>query len=144
MEQASSNNLEKSCIQRALVVPRWLPGSNSVFWYRRQLSASTFQFILVNCEAGTKSPAFDHDGLAAELQKHTHQRIDPQALPLWWIDVDKGATYVRFEHEGETWQYKDGKLQKWQGGFYKGTLDLGCQETTSTLACIRDPGEVVS
>lgn len=58
--------------------------------------------------------------------------------------MDKEVTYVRFEHEGETWQYKNGKLQKWQGDFYKGTLNLGCQETPSPWSRLHVKAEVVN
>ncbi|KJZ75255.1 hypothetical protein HIM_05449 [Hirsutella minnesotensis 3608] len=130
--ESSLRDFEKSFIRRTLVSPQWLSGGDSVFWYKRETGLGKFQFITVNCEKGTRTPAFDHARLAHELGKRTKEQIDPCSLPFWWINLDDNATWVRFQYNGQTWQYtRDRGLEQWQGHFDEGNFDLGCEEVAS-------------
>ena len=93
-------NFEKSFVGRTLVSPQWLPGCDSVFWYRREMDSGKFQFIMANCEKGFRAPAFEHTRLAEELGAQTKEHIDPFDLPFWWINLDTNAAWVRFQHKG--------------------------------------------
>lgn len=131
----SIQDFERSCVRRAIVSPRWLPGSNSVFWYRRETETGQFQFILVDCDKGLRRMAFDHAGLASELGKYTLEHIGPYGLPFWWINVAADCTWVRFQFNGKTWQYtRSGKLEDWEGSFDTGGFDHGCKETPSPFS----------
>lgn len=44
---------------RAALKPNWLPDQHR-FWYRVTTGAGTHEFILVDANAGTRAPAFDH------------------------------------------------------------------------------------
>ena len=46
-------------VDRDQIRPQWLPDHRR-FWYRVQTGADTREFILVDAEAGTRRPAFDH------------------------------------------------------------------------------------
>lgn len=125
-------DFEKNCIRRAIVAPRWLPGSNSIFWYRRESASDKFQFILVDCERGHCRPAFDHTELASQLGSRTEENIEPDNLPFLWINVDTDASWMRFAYQDKLWQYsQEGKLEEWHGDFHKGHVDTGCEETAS-------------
>ena len=72
------------------VQPRWIEGTDDNFWYRYETSAGT-DFILVNPAAGSKTPIFDNDRIAAELTRITLDPYDGQHLPITsirFIDPD--------------------------------------------------------
>ncbi|KAK3181439.1 hypothetical protein K4F52_007301 [Lecanicillium sp. MT-2017a] len=122
---------EQACVRSALVIPRWLPGSTSVFWYRREVSDNKFMFFLVDCENGRRSLAFDHEKLASKLSQDG-QLLQHDTLPFSWIDIDKSAECVRFKHQDKVWKFsKGGTLTEWDGNFYEGDFDRGCQEKAS-------------
>src|SRR5689334_17721456 len=55
---------------RGLVVnvpgtPNWI-GKSEHFWYARSVKGGS-EFLLVDADAGTKKPAFDHEKLAAAI-----------------------------------------------------------------------------
>jgi len=71
------------------VQPRWIEGTEK-FWYRYEKSDGA-QFILVDPDAGTKTPIFDNDRIAAELTRITKDPYDGQHLPITsirFIDPD--------------------------------------------------------
>ena len=130
--ESGLHDFEKSFIRRTLVSPQWLPCSDGVFWYRREIDSGKFQFITVNCEKGVHTPAFEHTRLAKELSERTGDDIDPFDLPFWWINLDTNAAWVRFQYNSQTWQYtQDRGLEEWQGDFDEGDFDLGCEELAS-------------
>ena len=72
------------------VQPRWIEGTDDNFWYRYETSSGT-DFILVNPAAGSKTPIFDNDRIAAELTRITKDPYDGQHLPITsirFIDPD--------------------------------------------------------
>lgn len=127
------DNPEKACVERNIVTPRWLPGSDSIFWYRRVVCPDTaFSFIYVNCETGICQLAFDHNELAASLSEQTSAEVNPSNLPFTWINLDGGCAHVRFQFQDITWQFsQDGKLEEWHGGFDDGRGDKGCEHAAS-------------
>jgi len=128
------DDLENDCIRQANVCPHWLPDGDA-FWYIREPEAGKSEFIFVDCSAGTRQAAFDHQGLAAELSKHTEQEIDADALPFWWINIAGDGAWTRFQFDGQTWQYgSDRKLEIWDGDFDKGSFDEGCAEAASPFS----------
>lgn len=125
------NAFEQACVRSALVVPRWLPGSTSVFWFRREVSEDKFKFFFVDCEQGRCLPAFDHETLASKLSQ-PGQLLQQDALPFEWIDIDESAASIRFKHQDKVWQFsQDGTLMEWEGDFYEGRFDQGCVEKAS-------------
>lgn len=122
---------EEACDRSALIIPNWLPGSTSVFWYRRQVSNVKSEFFLVDCEQGHCKPAFDHQKLIAKL-RHDGLLQEDEQLPFSWIDMDKGAESIRFKHDSKVWKFsQDGTLTEWDGDFYEGHFDKGCEEKPS-------------
>lgn len=125
--------LAKACSRQAMVVPQWLPCSNSVFWYRRETGSENFEFIFVDCEKGIREKAFDHAALASELAKHATCEVNPERLPFWWINIDESGDCVRFQFNDKTWQYtkKCKKLEEWDGEFVPWGFGPGEKETPS-------------
>lgn len=58
----------------------WIPGTGKL-WYRRT-SDGRSTFILADPATGTKSPAFDHDKMAAALKGVVEPAADPSRLPV--------------------------------------------------------------
>jgi dipeptidyl aminopeptidase/acylaminoacyl peptidase len=58
----------------------WIAGSGS-FWYRVSVEGG-HRFVKVDAAAARKSPAFDHERLAAALTKLTGQPVSPLNLPV--------------------------------------------------------------
>ncbi|KAJ2970135.1 hypothetical protein NQ176_g8329 [Zarea fungicola] len=122
---------EQACVRSALIIPRWLPGSTSVFWYRREVSNDKFVFFLVDCDQGHRSLAFDHEKLASKLSQDG-PLLQPDALPFSWIDIERSAECIRFKYQDKIWKFsQDGSLTEWEGNFYEGHFDPGCEELAS-------------
>ncbi|KAM3536868.1 hypothetical protein ARSEF1564_010209 [Beauveria bassiana] len=131
---------EQACLRSALIIPRWLPGSTSVFWYRREVSNDKFMFFLIDCDRGHRALAFDHEKLASKLSRDG-QLVEDDALPFSWIDIDKNAECVRFKHQDKVWKFtQDGTLTEWEGDFYEGRFDQGCEEIASPWS--REPASI--
>ncbi len=60
--------------------PNWIEGTDH-FWYRKSVPGG-FQFILVDVQALTKKPAFDHERLAVALSAASGTTYTAVTLPL--------------------------------------------------------------
>ncbi|MDY0231812.1 MAG: hypothetical protein RBR88_04945, partial [Candidatus Saccharicenans sp.] len=73
------------------------------FWYRKTVKGG-HEFILVDAEKTTKQPAFDHEKLAAALNKETGDKFTAITLPfrsLKFIDEEKA---LEFEFKDSVWR----------------------------------------
>jgi dipeptidyl-peptidase 4 len=83
------------------VSPHWVEKTNR-FWYRR-FNTKGADFVLVDAEKNTASPAFDHARLATGLSQATKQNYSPDELPFSDIEfVDEGKS-IRFVIDDEHW-----------------------------------------
>lgn len=85
------------------IEPHWFHG-NSRFWYRNELPGDTSEFVLVDAEAGTRGPAFDHTRLAAALSAAAGATFQGERLPFRQIEFIDEAAAIRFEAAGRTWK----------------------------------------
>ena len=76
------------------VFPHWIDGSPA-FWYLRQTRAGK-EFRLVDAEAATNKPAFNHEALATAFTKVSGQQADPENLPVKMIDINLQECFVYF------------------------------------------------
>ena len=65
--------------------PSWI-GSTHKFSYRKSVAGGN-EFWLVDAEAKTKAPAFDHARLAAALAAELKDKVEPKKLPFTTIIV---------------------------------------------------------
>ncbi len=84
------------------VTPKWLEG-NTRFWYRNDLGDGEREFVLVDAEAGTREPAFDHERLAAGLARATEQEIQASKLAIDRLVFDPSGSSLTFSHDGKWW-----------------------------------------
>ena len=60
--------------------PTWIEGDNH-FWYRKSVPGG-YEFIIVDADALTKKPAFDHEKLAAVLSAASGTKYTAVTLPF--------------------------------------------------------------
>src|SRR5215467_11998421 len=99
-EQFLAGNLRHR-IYVADVGPHWI-AKKSRFWYRKQGIRVT-EFVLVDAEENTSSPAFDQVKLAASLSKSLKREISPTDLPFDSIDFSDDTKSVSFQIDGALW-----------------------------------------
>jgi hypothetical protein len=73
----------------------WIMGAPR-FWYRKSTTEGS-AYLIVDAEALSKSPAFDHARLAEGLSKVLGDDIDPNNLPFRSLRFTNGAKSLRFE-----------------------------------------------
>src|SRR5437868_1982654 len=59
---------QQSKVTHARVEPRWI-GGGPRFWFRSDVGEGKWEFVIVDCAAGTRGPLFDHAKLAEGLAK---------------------------------------------------------------------------
>jgi dipeptidyl aminopeptidase/acylaminoacyl peptidase len=82
------------------ISPQWIDGG-ARFWYAVDSSAGR-RFVLVDPEAGTREPAFDHGRLATALAAASGRDVDPAALPFGAVAPTGEA--VEFDAFGAHWR----------------------------------------
>jgi dipeptidyl aminopeptidase/acylaminoacyl peptidase len=95
---------ERDRVYKSRVTPHWFQ-NNARFWYRNNLPGGAQEFILVNPESGSRTPAFEHAKLAAALSKaagHTPYKAD--RLPFTAIQFTDEAKSMLFKIENITWK----------------------------------------
>jgi dienelactone hydrolase len=66
-------------------------GDGDTFWYRRDRDDHGHEYVLVDPEAFSRTPLFDHDELAARLTAVLGTAVDPRQLPVTGYDHDGGG-----------------------------------------------------
>ncbi len=76
------------------VSPAWIGQSNR-FWYRRE-TAEGHEFVVVDAETGAKTPAFDHEAIAAGLTQAGVDDTIPTSLPFSVFEFDDSESTISF------------------------------------------------
>jgi dipeptidyl aminopeptidase/acylaminoacyl peptidase len=93
-------------VAAASVQPHWLSG-RAAFWYLRT-GPGVKEFILVDADAGTRRPAFDHAKLAAALSRASGAKVAANALPFAAISPSDDLKAVGFRVGSQWWSWNDG------------------------------------
>jgi dipeptidyl-peptidase 4 len=72
----------------------WLTGTTR-FWYLKDALESK-EFLVVDAASGSKTPAFDHQRLAAALSTVAGRRYEARALPFSYVQFGNGGKTVAF------------------------------------------------
>src|SRR5690349_17190055 len=94
-------------IYRDKVEPHWFAGANgqtNQFWYRVELPDNGRQFVLVNAREGTRSAAFDHVRVAAELSNQTGSHVDAEHLPIETIQFTNDDRTILLQGLDASWR----------------------------------------
>ena len=97
LRQKSANTVFKTSVRT-----HWFDNNNR-FWYRNSLAGGASEFVLVDAQAGVRQVAFQHDRLAAALEKASGKKIDPKRLPFDRIQFSEGVSKLHFSAEGKHW-----------------------------------------
>ncbi|UCD51409.1 MAG: DPP IV N-terminal domain-containing protein [Phycisphaerales bacterium] len=84
------------------VTPHWLEG-NTRFWYRNDLADGAREFVLVDAQAGTRQPAFDHERLAVGLVQAADQQVQADRLAIDRLIYDESESTLTFTFDGKWW-----------------------------------------
>ena len=90
-------------VLNAQVKPHWMEGGKQ-FWYRRQATAASFEFMLVDAVAGTRAVAFDHALMAEALGKAVNKKLDAADLPITDVKVVDGGRTLVIASDGRWWE----------------------------------------
>ncbi len=88
---------------KATVTPHWFD-NNTRFWYRNDLKDGLREFVLVDAEKGTRTPAFDHQKLAAGITKASGTAYKAERLPFDSIEFADTVKIVRFQIGSTAWE----------------------------------------
>lgn len=86
----------------AEVNPHWIEKTNRFFYHKASPSGS--EFILVDPERNTSSPAFDHTRLAGALSHAAKQDYSASDLPFSDFEFVDGGKAIRFSIDKTQWK----------------------------------------
>ena len=115
--------LSKKLVLNDAVFPHWIESSDC-FWYLRETREanesseaagqgpfviSDREYRLVDANAATNLPAFDHQALADALTAFSEQSVDPKNLPISDINITLSPLHIRFQSLGQYWLFEPEK-----------------------------------
>tara|TARA_B100000945_G_scaffold321497_1_gene336445 strand:+ start:1690 stop:3960 length:2271 start_codon:yes stop_codon:yes gene_type:complete len=109
----SSINDANNKMIRDRLNPNWIEKDNK-FWYRVDLHNGQRQWIVIDCIAGTRQPAFDHASVGKQLTELLQKEVNGTKLNISELQFDKDLTYCEFKFEKGSYRftYKGKKLEK--------------------------------
>jgi dienelactone hydrolase len=94
-------------VYKSQLTANWF-ANNTKFWYRNDLAGEAREFILVDAERGTRTPAFDHAAVAKQMGGDT----EATKLPVDRIQFSDDGAAVTLTGRNAKWvlDLKSGKL----------------------------------
>ena len=87
-------DLTRNKVFRDRVRPQW-SSDGTRFWYKADTAPDAYEFVVVDAEAGIRSPAFDHVKLAELLSAERDKAVSATALPIERLEFrDSGLETV--------------------------------------------------
>src|SRR4029434_9445739 len=90
-------------VYKSQIAATWFDGGQR-FWYRNDLAGGRREFVLVDAQAGTREPAFDHTKLAAALEKAEVADARPDRLPIDRLEFKTADGAVIFRAGDKDWR----------------------------------------
>lgn len=105
------SNIENKTAFNLQIQPYWLPDSTGFWWIQHNATAKRYQQVSFSIHR--PQPLFDHERLAAVLQRQLRQAFDANNLPLAQLKVQEDKS-IRFQIEETTYELdpKSYDLQK--------------------------------
>ena len=88
---------------KSRVQPHWFDDGKR-FWYSNDVARGSREYILVDAEKGTREKAFDHERLAAALQKVLDTEVRADRLPLVQIEFKTADNAMIFRSGAKDWR----------------------------------------
>ena len=101
-------NLQRTTANKVFrdrVEPHWFD-SGKQFWYRVSTGANRHEFVRVDAEKGMRTPAVDHERLAAALVKVGVRDARADRLPIERLAFPSGGEQVDLRVAGKWWRYE--------------------------------------
>jgi dipeptidyl-peptidase-4 len=92
-------------VAHAKVEPHWFGADKTHFWYRRDLTGKTHEFVVIDAAQGSRQPAFDHEQLAAALSQKLGKKFESDRLDLPQLEFAEDGASIRFNAGGKGWRY---------------------------------------
>ncbi|HOS91954.1 MAG TPA: DPP IV N-terminal domain-containing protein [Armatimonadota bacterium] len=89
-------------VHKARVEPHWIHGT-ARFWYRNDVRGDR-DFVVVDAEAGTRGPAFDHQRVAKALTRVTGQACRAERLPFRGVEFVANGSAIEFRIGDQLWR----------------------------------------
>jgi dipeptidyl aminopeptidase/acylaminoacyl peptidase/uncharacterized protein (DUF885 family) len=102
-QRGGRGGMGPSLVFKDRVAPRWF-ADNARFWYRNDLANKRKEFVVVDAEKATRTPAFDHDKLASALSGAGLADVKGSSLPFDEISFVEDGKAIVFEAGGKTWR----------------------------------------
>ena len=87
----------------ATLFPNWIEDSN-IFWYERELKFGK-EYRLVDANAYSNKPVFDHFAFAKILSNVSGQEVDARDLPIRNVEISLSPFKLVFTAFGKRWIY---------------------------------------
>jgi dipeptidyl-peptidase 4 len=100
---AKLRDLTANKVFKQTLRPHWLEG-NRRFWYRNDLPGDKREFVLVDTEAGTRRPAFDHARLGEALSKAAGKGASGEMLSVDALEFSDNPAALLFSAAGKRWR----------------------------------------
>lgn len=100
--------------------PNWI-GDGRTFWYAADTERGT-EYVVVDPEAGTREPAFDHERLAAALADASGEEVAPYELPIEALEF--GDREIRFDAFDVRWSISTESYECRRDGAVRSPLEV--------------------
>ena len=126
------------------LIPNWIGSQKTKFWYRISTGAKTHKYRLVDCVAGERRDAFDHQRLAKEISAATNTVIKADSLNLESLLFEDDADVCNFRFKGDYWRFSmtTGELLQVESGQI--TQDTGSLPAAKKIQRSRSGGDEVA
>ncbi len=74
-------------------------------WFQHDHADGRREFVLVDARDGARRPAFDTAALAAALEPALGRELDPERLPLDWVELSADRASVLVRHGSRHWRF---------------------------------------
>ena len=102
---AELHRLTENRVFRTHVRANWTADGKQ-FWYRVDTGPGQYEFVHFDTEKPGRHAAFDHQRLAAAMNKAGWNRVGADRLPIYDLEFDPAGRYFDFRSAGKWWRCK--------------------------------------
>ena len=92
----------RNLVFRDAVKPNWFDAGRK-FWYRVQTGTDSFEYVLVDADAGKRKLVFDHEQVSEVLSSQLERKVDVTKVRLAGFTIAADAKSCSFRYGGRSW-----------------------------------------
>ena len=92
----------RNLVFRDAVKPNWFDAGRK-FWYRVQTGTDSFEYVLVDADAGKRKLVFDHEQVSEVLSSQLERKVDVTKVRLAGFTIAADAKSCSFQYGGRSW-----------------------------------------